>query len=218
MNTHEKYWPLFGLRLIGRRIELRPTTEADLASLADLLPADSEVDPSLPSHDVDPALAPGVALYQAYWRTWASWTAESWTIQFSVRLNGELVGVSSLEAENFPRRGVVGTGSWLAEQAQGRGVGKEMRAAVLHLAFASIGASVAETEAWHDNQASLGVSRALGYEPNGETIHVYGERRDRMVRMRLTRDAWMRTAPEWPTEVEGLEPCLPYFKLARDVS
>lgn len=215
---HEKYWPLFGLRLTGRRVELRPTTEAELPALADILPSGSELDPSLPTHDVDPRLAPAVALHQSYWRTWATWSSDSWSIQFSVRLNGELVGVSSLEAENFPGRRVVGTGSWLAEQAQGKGIGKEMRAAVLHLAFAGLGASVAETEAWHDNGASLGVSRALGYEPNGETIHVHGDRRDRMVRMRLSRDGWMLTAPDWPTEVEGLEACLPYFKLTPGVS
>jgi RimJ/RimL family protein N-acetyltransferase len=42
-----------------------------------------------------------------------------------------------------------------------------MRAAVLHLAFDVLGANVAHTSAFHDNPASLGVTRSLGYRENG---------------------------------------------------
>ncbi len=44
-----------------------------------------------------------------------------------------------------------------------------MRAAILHLAFAGLSAREASSEAFADNDASNGVSRALGYEPNGTT-------------------------------------------------
>ena len=44
-----------------------------------------------------------------------------------------------------------------------------MRATILHLAFAGLGAREASSEAFADNDASNGVSRALGYEPNGTT-------------------------------------------------
>ena len=43
------------------------------------------------------------------------------------------------------------TGSWLGIRHQGRGIGKEMRAAILHLAFAGLGAVEANSGAWHDN-------------------------------------------------------------------
>ena len=59
------------------------------------------------------------------------------------------------------------TGSWLGRRFQGRGLGKEMRAAVLGFAFDGLGAEVAETSAFLDNLPSNGVSRALGYEENG---------------------------------------------------
>ena len=61
----------------------------------------------------------------------------------------------------------VHTGSWLGRAYQGRGLGKEMRAAVLGFAFDGLGAQVAESSAFLDNAASNGVSKSLGYEENG---------------------------------------------------
>ena len=53
----------------------------------------------------------------------------------------------------------VATGSWLGLRHQGHGIGKEMRAAVLHFAFAGLGAIEALSGAWDDNKPSLGVER-----------------------------------------------------------
>ena len=56
--THP-YWPLFDLRLRTADLELRPMTEADLAQLADELPDDLEQDPSATTYDVaDARVAP----------------------------------------------------------------------------------------------------------------------------------------------------------------
>lgn len=210
------YWPVVELRLATPRLVLRPCTEADLPALADALPADFETDPRLPVHDVaDPRLARGLAVHQAYWQALAGWSASSWRLPFVVELDGRAVGVQELEADGFARRRVVETGSWLVPEVRGTGVGKEMRAAVLHLAFGDLGALEAETAAWWDNAASLGVSRALGYEPNGETVHVHGDRRDRMVRMRLTADRWATVAPSYPTTVSGSDGCRHLFGVGR---
>lgn len=205
-------WPVAALRLTTRRLVLRPCTEADLPGLAGVLPDDFETDPSLPVHDVDDArLARGLAVHQAYWQAMARWSPSSWRLPFVVGLDGRSVGVQEVEADGFDRRRVVETGSWLVPEVRGAGVGKEMRAAVLHLAFGGLGALVAETEAWWDNAGSLGVSRAVGYEPNGETLHVHGDRRDRMVRMRLTAERWQAVAPSYPTTVTGLDGCRRLF-------
>src|SRR5207253_465320 len=59
--------------------------------------------------------------------------------------------------------------AWLAPGHRGRGIGKETRAAVLHLAFAGLEAREAESDVFTDNNASNRVSQALGYEPNGTT-------------------------------------------------
>ena len=63
------------------------------------------------------------------------------------------------------------TGSWLGLRHQGRGIGTEMRAAVLLFAFDHLGATRARSAAFVDNPASLRVSEKLGYRPDGtETI------------------------------------------------
>jgi RimJ/RimL family protein N-acetyltransferase len=88
-----------------------------------------------------------------------------------------------------------------------------MRAAVLALAFGSLGARFAITSAWDDNHPSLGVSRALGYVDNGVTAHRRGDGVGDMVHLRLARDAWSSSG--WPEQVtvSGVEGCLPYFGL-----
>jgi RimJ/RimL family protein N-acetyltransferase len=210
-----RYWPVADLRLTTPRLVLRPFTEADLAGLADVVPDDFDTDPSLPTHHVDdPRTAKGIAVHQSYWQAMATWSPASWRLPFVVALDGRPVGMQELEADGFAGRRVVGSGSWLVPDVRGRGIGTEMRAAVLHLAFGGLGAEVAETEAWWDNHASLGVSRSLGYEPNGETIHVHRDRRDRIVRLRLTADRWAAVAGAHPTTVTGLDACRHLFGVA----
>jgi hypothetical protein len=63
------------------------------------------------------------------------------------------------QAQDFSLLRSVGTGSWLGTEYQGQGIGKEMRSAVLHLAFAGLGAQIARSGAYFDNEASLRVSR-----------------------------------------------------------
>jgi RimJ/RimL family protein N-acetyltransferase len=67
-----------------------------------------------------------------------------------------------LEGQDFLVRRTVDSSSQLRTDARGRGWGKQMRRAVLALAFGPLGAELAVTSAWHHNRASLGVSRALG--------------------------------------------------------
>ncbi len=69
-----------------------------------------------------------------------------------------------------------------------------MRAAILHLAFAGLGADSAFTSAWHDNAPSQGVTRSLGYEPNGWDIQMRRGEPDRMLHFVLTRERWQAAA------------------------
>ena len=100
---------------------------------------------------------------------------------------------SASRASARPTSAIVGTfhtGSWLGRSCQGRGIGTEMRAATLHLGFAGFGAARATTAAFIDNAPSLGVTRRLGYEPNGTSVN---RRRDEAGEQRhfvLTREAW----------------------------
>lgn len=130
---------------------------------------------------------------------------------FAVLTDDEVVGVQSLEGKDFARRRTVETWSFLLPAARCRGIGKSMRRAVLALAFDHLGALAAETEALQSNQPSLGVSRAVGYLPNGETLHANGDGLELMLRLRLTRERWLAGDTAAPVEVTGFDACRPLF-------
>jgi RimJ/RimL family protein N-acetyltransferase len=87
-----------------------------------------------------------------------------------------------------------------------------MRAAVLHLAFAELGAVAARTSAFVDNSASQAVSRTLGYEANGVSRDVRQGEPAEHLHFRLTRDRW-RAHRYCDVEVEGLAACRDMFGL-----
>src|SRR5687768_6039945 len=89
------YWPIFDLKLETPRLLLRPATEADLPVLAGLVPTDAEPDPRLPHHPAidDPRLRRGIALFQSYWDSFATWNPSHWRIGFVVRQGDEIVGM-----------------------------------------------------------------------------------------------------------------------------
>ena len=208
------YWPMFDIALTTRDLELRHLTEADLPALARTLPPDVELDPAATMYDgLDKARRRGVVTHQEYWKSRGSWCAQSWALNFGVFHDGELIGSQGLEGEDFPMLRTVDSSSFLAPAARGLGLGKQMRSAVLALAFGPLGAAHAITSAWHDNGASLGVSRALGYVDNGLTMHRRGEVADVMAHMRLSRDGWLASGSSGGVVVPGVEKCMPSFGL-----
>ncbi|PRY19147.1 GNAT family N-acetyltransferase [Pseudosporangium ferrugineum] len=207
------HWPLFGLRLRTPRLELRLPDLDDLARLGDVAAAGVH----------DPAVMPFVVTWtdttpeerarntiQWQWTQWGRWSPQDWTLQLVVVADGQVIGTQEVGARNFATSRVVGTGSWLGLPHQGRGYGTEMRAAVLHLAFAGLGAEYATTEAFEDNAASYAVSRKLGYTDNGVEWHTVRGKRVTGRRLVLDRAAWA-AARTTEVEITGLEPCLPLF-------
>jgi RimJ/RimL family protein N-acetyltransferase len=88
-----------------------------------------------------------------------------------------------------------------------------MRAAILHLGFSGLGAEYAATSAFHDNHSSLGVTRALGYEANGESIEARRNAADKQLHFLLTRSRWEERRRD-DIEIIGLESCLDMFGAA----
>jgi RimJ/RimL family protein N-acetyltransferase len=80
-----------------------------------------------------------------------------------------------------------------------------MRAAVLELAFAGLGAVEAHSEARVENAASLGVSRKLGYEPNGTRRATMGDQLVTEQLVRLSRDRWADHRPDIEITIDGLD-------------
>ncbi|HSL56210.1 MAG TPA: GNAT family protein [Acidimicrobiales bacterium] len=210
-----RHWPLFDLEVRTPRLELRLPTDDELCDLADLAAAGVHDPASMPFQvpwtDAEPpALQRGVL--QWGWRNRAEWTPERWNLALGVFVDGRIVGVQDVGASRFALTRAVSTGSWLGLAHQGRGLGTEMRAAVLHLAFDGLGAVEAHSGAWHDNARSHAVSARLGYEENGRRVEVRRDRADEMVLLRLTRERWAAGRRD-DVAVDGLEPCLELFGL-----
>jgi RimJ/RimL family protein N-acetyltransferase len=202
-------WPLFGLVLRTSRLELRlPSLEqlTALAELADEGVHDRAAMPFLmPWTDLPPGPR-GRSVMQHQWRLWGELTPQRWSLDFAVVVGGEPVGVQGVGGTEFAVTREVHTGSWLGLRHQGRGIGTEMRAAVLHLAFDGLGADSAVSSALVDNLASVGVSRKLGYADDGiEVQAVRGQRRTDQ-RFRIDRASWAARRSV-PVRIEGLEPC-----------
>jgi RimJ/RimL family protein N-acetyltransferase len=84
----------------------------------------------------------------------------------------------------------VDSGSWLTRAVQGQGFGKEMRCAALQLAFEHLDAEIARSGAFIDNEASAGVSRAIGYRENGRSRMLRRGEPGEAVFFELTREEW----------------------------
>lgn len=210
------HWPLLGLRLTTPRLELRLPGADELADLADLA-AQGVHDPDrmpfiVPWTDLPPADR-ARSVVQHHWLRLGNWSPTDWALNLAVFEKGRVVGLQTVEARDFAVLRQVTTGSWLGARFQGRGIGTEMRAAVLHLAFAGLDAHEAASGAFEDNPASFAVSMRHGYEPDGIEPHAVRGRRVTMRRLRLTRSRWEQHRSV-PVSVSGLSGCLPMFGTA----
>jgi RimJ/RimL family protein N-acetyltransferase len=205
-------WPLFNLGIRCREVKLQPVRDSDLPYLASIRPDGYE-------HDPRAEMLSGLSIrqnrerlvYQGYWRSLGTWSQSSWCLDLAVEYQGVIVGVQSLEANDFPALRTVDSGSWLVRFVRGRGVGVAMRMAVLGLAFDHLGALAAVSSARTDNGASLGVSRRIGYTDNGVSLNDSGHGRVELRHMRLIPQDWRASGQGSQVIVNGSEPCLPWF-------
>ncbi|MER5641064.1 GNAT family protein [Kitasatospora sp. NPDC002227] len=209
------HWPLLNLTLRTPRLELRLPSEPELAALADLA-AEGVHEPErmpfvVPWTDRPPAeRARGVV--QHHWLRRGTWTPQDWALNLVVFAEGEVAGLQTLAARDFGTLRQVTSGSWLGLRHQGRGIGTEMRAAVLELAFAGLGAREAVSGAFEDNESSYAVSLKHGYQPDGIERYVVRGRPVTSRRLRLPRERWAEL-PHPPVSITGLTPCLELFGL-----
>ncbi|MFW6640702.1 GNAT family N-acetyltransferase [Nocardiopsis algeriensis] len=208
-----EYFPLYGLLLRTPRLELRLSTLDELGQLASVACAGihpPEEQPFSEPWTDQPPERLGLSVVQHHLQKAAEWTPQSWSLNLAVLYEGEAVGIQDLGARDFAVARQVHTGSWLGRAHQGKGIGTEMRAAVLHLAFAELGAVSAKTALIEGNARSEGVSRRLGYRYDGVDVISNRGRRALERRMRLSREDWdgHRTVE---VAVEGLEACRGFF-------
>lgn len=207
-------WPLHGLHVRTADLDLRPVTEADLAELCEVFPGDVDLDPAATRYAaIDGAANRRVILAQGYWRQLGLWSPHDWSLPFAVRRRGELIGTQTLEGPDWTAERTVDSSSWLVTAARGRGFGKQMRAAVLELAFGHLGARTAITSAVVTNEASLGVSRSLGYVETHQSV--LGHSNETLQHLRLEAAAWSASGLGADVRVDGVGPTLPFFGLGQ---
>lgn len=212
-----EHWPLFDLKVITPTLELRYPSDEDLFALASLSGR------GISAPGFRPFLVPWPelespererGLLQWHWRQRAEWTKQAWNLALVVVREGEVIGTQGFGAKSFARLRSISSGSWLGLEHQGKGSGKEMRAAALHLAFAGLGAAVAYSGAWEDNAPSIAVSRGLGYVDNGTRVETRGDDDvGKEILFRLERDRWEEGRRD-DVEITGLDECLDLFGLA----
>lgn len=204
---------LHALRVATPRLELRLGSRDELFELAALAVAGVHLPDEMPFAIAwtDGSSEPGfverfVEFHEAALHAFGP---DDWALNLLVWNAGRLVGTQGLTAKGFPARGLVETGSWLGRGFQGRGLGTEMRAAVLELAFRGLGATEARSTWLEGNAASRRVSEKLAYEVVGEVVRE--PRPGRQVRaweVSVRRERWRCPVP---VRIEGLAPCRHLF-------
>jgi RimJ/RimL family protein N-acetyltransferase len=194
------------------RLELRLATLAELRELADVakrgIHPPEETPFTVPWTDTasSPSFRDDFVAFHG--DAVATWRPARWTLNLIAFKGGRPIGTQAMSARSFARTRRVNTGSWLGRDAQGRGLGTEMRAAALEFAFAHLGAEEAWSAAHEGNEASRRVSEKLGYAAAGTEWHCPRGERVRATKLVRRRDDWRSPVP---VEIEGLAPLLPLF-------
>ncbi|MET0693758.1 MAG: GNAT family protein [Propionibacteriaceae bacterium] len=215
MLSFAEIWPPYGLKITEGDLVLSVVTDEDIPELIELALAGIHEPDRMPFSTpwtLDDAATLPANNVRFYSSVRASFTPEKFTLQFAVRVGGELMGTQGISTEDFSVTRTGETGSWLSRRFQGRGVGTRMRRAVCAFAFDGLGAVEVTSGAFLDNPASLAVSRKVGYQPNG--VNRMKRRPGEVaphLRLLLTPETFVRGAP---IEIEGLPPLLSFLGLA----
>ncbi len=209
-------WPLFDLRVDTPRLTLLYPDDDALELVAEAAAGGIHDADAMPFYEPwsraePPALQRNIVQYA--WSRRGSLSPTAWHLPFVVFDGEHAIGVQDLFAQDFPTAQTVDTGSWLIRSAQGRGIGKEMRAAVLHLAFEGLGAQEAYSASFADNPASAAVSVANGYERNGAVVLDREGRAARNLKWVLTHNRWAPSRRD-DIVISGLDGCLELLGLS----
>lgn len=191
-------WPVFGLVLESPRLRLHAASARDIVAIGT-----NSYYGSGPRRGA--AFTAAELFARAVARSVADWEVENWNIVFAVWRDDEIVGLQELSAQDFPRMRIVETPAWVVPEYRNKGIGQEMRRAVLYLAFHELHAVAAHADPLVANHTAIQVNRLLGYMPRLDR----GPHGDRLP-MALTEEAW-RQGSQLSIRVIGLGPCLPLF-------
>ena len=202
------------MRLRTERLELRLPTEAELNDFAALAEQGVHPPDEMPFRVAwtdgigTPTFRDDFCAFHLAARR--EWSPERWNLVLGVWEAGVPVGTQSVDAVDFADHRTAETGSWLGERFQGRGIGTEMRGAILTLLFDGLGGEVATSGYIEGNERSRSVSDKLGYVVSGEGTVAPRGTPVREIQLTLDRAAW-HAVERPPVEIIDLAPCLPLF-------
>jgi RimJ/RimL family protein N-acetyltransferase len=212
----ENLWPPFALTITCGPVTLSPVQDSDLSGLEELARSGIHEPAEMPfffpwtdgSHS-----EVSQRLLQYHWAQRAAMSPAAWTLENTVRFEGEVVGCQSFSTKDYIATRTGETGSWLGMKHHGRGIGTLMRQTICTFMFDHLDAAEVTSAAFLDNPASLAVSRKVGYRDNGV---VRLKRRDGEVALsqNLVLTAATLNRPEPPVEVAGLSALRSFLSLA----
>jgi RimJ/RimL family protein N-acetyltransferase len=187
-------WPAAGVRVRAGDLELRWIDDGLLAEVAELASRGVHDDGEMPfifpwTRGTPEEVARSVVAFQ--WASRAQIGADEVRLELCALLDGRPVGVQGASGSQWRVLREVETGSWLGREHQGKGVGKRMRALMLHLLFEGLGAEHVTSAAFADNVRSNAVSIATGYLADGQKRVVREGASAIQNRFRMTRDHWL---------------------------
>lgn len=193
------------------RLQLRAASDERLEALAPLVAAGKATADPPPWDDPSAFYEPDPDVrvnrwMQAVWRGRGTVRSDAWRLYFAAFVDDEPVGQQDLTGHDFNDFGTVESTSWVTTDRRGQGIGTEMRAAILHLAFEGLGAREAHSEGAIDNAGSNAVSERLGYERNGVAWATHQDKPVLGQRWRLTREDWL-TGRRSDIELTGVTAC-----------
>lgn len=187
-------WPAAGVRISAGDLEMRWIDDELAVSLALLAGKGIHDEGSMPfqvpwTRGSDRDVARNLLTFQ--WANRSRVGGELLSLELGVVVDGAAVGIQSATGADWSVLHELETGSWLGRDHQGKGIGRRMRALMLHLCFEELGAEAVVSTAFADNAASNAVSRRTGYELEGSQRVA----REGIVaiqnRYRMSRDRWM---------------------------
>jgi RimJ/RimL family protein N-acetyltransferase len=193
---------LVAIRLRTARLELRLASHDELVALGELAVAGIHPPEEMPFGVAWTDSVTVESFVAHHEQTLGAWRPDDWTLNLVTFREGLPIGTQGMIGKDFGLTREVSTGSWLGQAYQGHGYGTEQRAAVLELAFRSLGARAALSGALEGNAASARVSEKLGYHAVGtSTVSPRGVAVPH-TDFRLEAADW----PGYPVELEGVDP------------
>ncbi|PJI85688.1 GNAT family N-acetyltransferase [Luteimicrobium subarcticum] len=211
-------WPFPALRVVSGDLELRYLDDSTLDELAHLAADGVHAPDAMPflvpwSRGTPSEVARRVLAFQ--WQTRGALASGEGPLRLELAVfhRGAPVGVQGFSGRDVPVVRTVETGSWLGRRHQGQGLGTRMRRVMLHLLFEGFGLTEATTTAFVDNAPSNGVTRRLGYTPEGTELVARDGSPVVVNRYRLTREAWLAQPGRPDVVMHGVEPVRSFLGL-----